>query len=103
MREGRIFDGSWLTLCPLRSTVAAFSASTTAIGDTVDRNIAPDYPYFASFTRLHGVPYRSDRSSAEAAPTHPAGAALFVIVLLSLGLCGAIWVAAFSLASAPVL
>jgi hypothetical protein len=69
----------------------------------VDRNITPDYPYFASFSRLHGVPYRSERSSVEAAPTHPAGGALFAIVLLSLGLCGAIWVAASSLASAPLL
>jgi len=69
------------------------------LGDTVDSKIAPDYPYFASFSRLHGVTSRSDqRSPVEAALILPIGPALAVIGMLSLGLWGAIRLAAYSLA-----
>jgi hypothetical protein len=64
----------------------------------MDSNIAPDYPYFASFSRLHGVTSRSDqRSPVEAPLILPVVPALAVIGLLSLGLWGAIWCAAYSL------
>jgi hypothetical protein len=65
----------------------------------VDSNIAPDYPYFVSFSRLHGVTSRlHQRSPVEAPLILPVGPALAAIGLLSLGLWGAIWLAAYSLA-----
>ena len=64
----------------------------------MDSNIA-DYPYFASFSRLHGVTSRSDQQSSVEAPLIlPVGSALAVIGLLSLGLWSAIWWATYSLA-----
>jgi hypothetical protein len=64
----------------------------------MDSNIVPDYPYFASFSRLHGVTSRSDqRLPVETPLILPAVPALAVIGLLSFGLWGAIWFAAYSL------
>jgi hypothetical protein len=65
----------------------------------VDSNSVPDYSYFSSYSRLHDVPFRSERSAAQAAPSLTARAALLVILLLSLGLWAAIWVAGCALAS----
>jgi hypothetical protein len=63
----------------------------------LNRNIAPDFPYFVHHSSLDAGSPRSDRSTGEAAPILPVGAALMAIFLLSLGLWGAIWVAASSL------
>jgi hypothetical protein len=67
--------------------------------DVVDSNTSPDYPYFVSISRFHGEPYRSELSSAQAAPNFVANAELIVALLLSLGLWGAIWVAGCSFVS----
>jgi hypothetical protein len=63
----------------------------------VNRNIAPDFPYFVHLSSLDAGSSRSERSTGEAAPVLPVGAALMAIFLLSLGLWGAIWVTASSL------
>ena len=63
----------------------------------MNRNIAPDFPYFVHLSSLDAGSSRSDRSTDEAAPILPVGAALMAIFLLSLGLWGAVWVAASSL------
>ena len=63
----------------------------------MNRNIAPDFPYFVHLSSLDAGSSRSDRATGEAAPILPVGAALMAMFLLSLGLWGAIWVAASSL------
>jgi len=63
----------------------------------VNRNIAPDFPYFVHLSSPDAGPSRSDQAIGEAAPILPVGAALMAMFLLSLGLWGTIWVAASSL------
>jgi hypothetical protein len=62
----------------------------------VKRHLVEDYPDFSGLPDLHGGFSRSDRSRAEAALMLPIGPALAVIVLLSVGLWTAIWVATSS-------
>jgi hypothetical protein len=59
----------------------------------VDSNLVPDHPYSASVIDGQEVPHRSQPFSAEATPTLSQKAALLFIVLLTLGLWCAIWVA----------
>jgi hypothetical protein len=59
---------------------------------------APDYRLFVFTAGLYDVSFRQGRCTAEAAPTLPVGAALFMIFLLSLGLWGTVWLTTYSLA-----
>ena len=80
-----MFDGSWLT-------VSVGVESETP----VKRHLAQDYPDFSELPDVHGGSSGSYRSGAEAAQMLPVGPALAVIVLLSIGLWTAIWVATSS-------
>jgi hypothetical protein len=66
----------------------------------VDNNIGSEYASFTYDRTLRDQPSRSDRLTLEAAPSMPVGAALLVVLLLSLGLWAVIWLAVSSLASA---
>jgi len=65
----------------------------------MSRHLTQDYPDLAGLSHVHSRSFRSDNSAAKAALMLPVGPALMVILLLSLGLWGAIWVATSSLFS----
>jgi hypothetical protein len=65
----------------------------------VNRHRAQDYPDLAGLSHEHSRSFRSNHSATKAALMLPVGPALMVILLLSLGLWGAIWVATSSLFS----
>jgi len=65
----------------------------------VNRHLPQDYLSLAGLPDLHSGSSRSDRIANETALILPVGPALVVIVLLSLGLWSAIWVATSSLVS----
>jgi hypothetical protein len=65
----------------------------------VNRHLAQDYLDFAGLPHVHSRSSQSNHSAAKAALMLPVGPALVVILLLSLGLWGAVWVAISSLFS----
>jgi hypothetical protein len=65
----------------------------------VNRHLTQDCPDLAGLSHVHSRSLESDRSAAKAALMLPVGPALMVILLLSLGLWGAIWLATSSLFS----
>jgi hypothetical protein len=65
----------------------------------VNRHLTQDYPDLAGLSHVHSRYFQSDHSAPKAALMLPVGPALMVILLLSLGLWGAIWVATSSLFS----
>jgi hypothetical protein len=62
----------------------------------VKRHLAQDYPDLSELPNVHNGSYGSHRSGAAAAQMLPVGPALAVIVLLSVGLWTAIWIATSS-------
>jgi hypothetical protein len=65
----------------------------------VNRHFAQDYPDLAGLPHVRSGSSQSNHSAAKAALMLPVGPALVVILLLSLGLWGAVWVAISSLFS----
>jgi len=65
-------------------------------GAPLNRHLGQDYLDLAGLPDLHSGPSRSDRIANETALMLPGGPALVVIILLSLGLWSAIWVATSS-------
>jgi hypothetical protein len=65
----------------------------------VNRHLAQDYLDFAGLPHMRSGSSQSNHSAAKAALMLPVGPALVVILLLSLGLWGVIWVATSSLFS----
>ena len=65
----------------------------------MNRHLTQDYPDLAGLSHVHSRSSQSNHSAAKAALMQPVGPALMVILLLSLGLWGAIWVATSSLFS----
>jgi hypothetical protein len=65
----------------------------------MNRHLTQDYPDLAGLPHVRSRSSQSNHSAAKAAVMLPVGPALMVILLLSLGLWGAIWVATSSLFS----
>ena len=65
----------------------------------MNRHLVQDYPDLAGLPHVHSGSSQSNHSAAKAVLTLPVGPALMVILLSSLGLWGAIWVAVSSLFS----
>ena len=65
----------------------------------VNRHLAQDYADLAGLPYVRSGSSQSNHSAAKAALMLPVGPALVVILLLSLGLWGAVWVAISSLFS----
>ena len=65
----------------------------------MNRHFAEDSTFFARLPDVHSRSSQSKHSAAKSAIMLPTGPALTVILLLSLGLWGAIWVATSSLFS----
>ena len=64
----------------------------------MNRHLAQDYPDLAGLPHVHSRSSQSNHSAAKSAVMLP-GPALVVVLLLSLGLWGAIWVGISSLFS----
>jgi hypothetical protein len=63
----------------------------------VNRHLTQDYPDRAGLPHVRSRSSQSNHSVGKAAVMLPVGPALMVILLLSLGLWGAIWLATSSL------
>jgi hypothetical protein len=65
----------------------------------VNSHLAQDYPDLAGLSHVHSGSSQSNQSAAKAALMLSVGPALMVILLLSLGLWSAVWLAISSLFS----
>ena len=66
----------------------------------MNSNTVSKYPYSADYRSVGNGPSRTLGGMRDGVPSVPPGAALMVVVLSSLGLWAAIWLAVSSLASA---